>query len=91
MVGGANRAFATHGRPDQSINVLDRLDLRSDDTHPLHDTRLWPSSSIDSTVYNTVILGRLLLTNGADTALVHDAVARLASRLGTGDFTVRWK
>jgi uncharacterized membrane protein YjjP (DUF1212 family) len=26
-------------------------------------------------------LGRLLLTNGADTAQVHDAVARLASRL----------
>ena len=49
--------FATHGRPDQSINVLDRLDLRSDDTHPFHDTRLWSSSSIVSTVYNTVILG----------------------------------
>jgi len=48
--------FATHGRPDQSINVLDRLDLRSDDTHPFHDTRLWSSSSIVSTVYNTVIL-----------------------------------
>jgi hypothetical protein len=34
MVGGANRPLANHGRPDQSINVLDCLDLRLDDAHP---------------------------------------------------------
>jgi hypothetical protein len=37
---GANRTLANYGRPDQSINVLDRLDLRLNDTHILHDNRL---------------------------------------------------
>jgi hypothetical protein len=33
VVDGAKRTLAHHGRPDQSINVLDRLDLRLDNTH----------------------------------------------------------
>ena len=59
VIDGSNRTFANHGRPDQSINVLDRLDLRLDNTHLLHDTRLSPGSSMDSIIYNTVILGSL--------------------------------
>jgi hypothetical protein len=56
VIGGANRTLAHHGRPEQLINVFDRLDLRSDDTHRLYDTPLLLSSSMDPIVYNTVIL-----------------------------------
>jgi len=42
----ANRTFAFHRHPDQSINVLNRLDLRSNNTHPLYDSsRLRASAS----------------------------------------------
>jgi hypothetical protein len=34
LVDGSKRPLAHRGRPDQSINVLDRLDLRLDNTHP---------------------------------------------------------
>ena len=57
VIGGVNRAFANHGRPEQLINVLDGLDLRSNNTHRLYDTRLLPPSSMGSIIYNTVILG----------------------------------
>jgi hypothetical protein len=56
VINGSNRTFANHGRPDQSINLLDRLDLRLDNTHLLHDTRLLRASSTGSVIYNTVIL-----------------------------------
>jgi len=49
------------------------------------------AASTEEAAHLSLALGRLLLTNGADTALVHDAVARLASRLGTGDSTVQCK
>jgi hypothetical protein len=45
-----------HSLPDQAINVLDRLNLRLDDTHLLHDTPALPSFSTGSVFYNTVIL-----------------------------------
>jgi len=38
VIDSSDRMFANHGRPDQLINVLDRLNPRPDNTHPLHDT-----------------------------------------------------
>lgn len=35
LIDGPYRKPANHGRPDQSINVLDRLDLRFNNTHRL--------------------------------------------------------
>ena len=35
VVDGSKRTLAHHRRPDQSINLLDRLDLRSDNPHSL--------------------------------------------------------
>ena len=57
MVGGANRTLANHSRSNQSINLLNRLDLGFDDAHPLYDNRPQQLSSMDSTIDNTVILG----------------------------------
>src|SRR2546425_9546075 len=60
VIGGSHRTLAHHGRPDQPINVLDRLDhLRLNNTHPLQDIRLLSLSSTASIFYNTVILDRL--------------------------------
>src|SRR5579872_1477524 len=59
MVGGANRTLANHGRSNQSINVLNPLDLGFDNAHPLHDNWLRQSSSMNSTIYNTVILASI--------------------------------
>ncbi len=33
VVDGSKRTLAHHGRPDQSINLLNRLNLRLDNTH----------------------------------------------------------
>jgi hypothetical protein len=38
VIAGSNRTLAHHGHPNQSINVLDRLDPRLDNAHPLYDT-----------------------------------------------------
>ena len=56
VVDGSKRTLANHGRPDQSINLLDRLDLRLDNAHSFKDIRLPPETSMGSIVYNTVIL-----------------------------------
>jgi hypothetical protein len=37
MISGSYRTLANHGTPNQSINVLDRLDLRADNSHPSKD------------------------------------------------------
>jgi hypothetical protein len=39
------------------INALDSLDLRSNNTHPPHNTRPLPGTSMGSYIYNTVRLG----------------------------------
>jgi len=56
VIDGSDRTFANDGRPDQSINVLDRLDLRLYNTHVLHDTGPLSLISTVSIFYNTVIL-----------------------------------
>ena len=52
----ANGMLVNHGRPQQLINILDRLDLHSDNTHHFHATRRSRLSPAGSTIYNTVIL-----------------------------------
>ena len=37
VVDGSKRTLAHYGRPDQSINVLDRLDLGLNNRHPHQD------------------------------------------------------
>jgi hypothetical protein len=34
VIDGSNWTFGNHGSPDQSINILDRLDLGLNNTHP---------------------------------------------------------
>jgi hypothetical protein len=56
VVDGSKRTLAHHGRPDQSINLLNGLDLRLDDTHLFKNIRLPRGTSMGSIFYNTVIL-----------------------------------
>ena len=58
VVGGSKRTLTHHGRPDQSIDVLDRLDLRLDNPH---SSRGYPAAAKNFNgfvFYNTVILRR---------------------------------
>src|ERR1035441_3151278 len=64
VIAGSNGTSAHHGRPNQLVDVLDRLDLRLDNTHLLYDIRLLQSSSMDSIIYNTVILAFDCLLRG---------------------------
>jgi hypothetical protein len=50
--------FANHGRPDQTVNVLDRLDLRLGNAHLLHDTPALISILNRLNIFNTVVLVR---------------------------------
>ena len=56
MINGSHGTLANHSRPDQLINVLDRLDLRLNNTHPPLRYPAAPRSSMGSAIYNTVIL-----------------------------------
>ena len=56
VIGGTNRMLTDHSRPDQAINILDRLNLRLDDTQLLHDTRLGHHPQPVQYFFNTVIL-----------------------------------
>src|SRR5690349_8821148 len=55
VIGSPNRPLAHDGAAKPLINVLDRLDLRSDNTHGFNDTQLSRPSSM-MLIYNTVIL-----------------------------------
>ena len=56
VIDGSNRTPANHCRPDQSINVFDRLDLCLDNAHLPNDTRPLSVFPMRSIIYNTVIL-----------------------------------
>ena len=56
VVDGSKRPLAHHSRPDQSIHLLDRLDLGLDNAHSFKDIRLPRETSMRSIIYNTVIL-----------------------------------
>jgi len=59
FIDSLDRAFARYRRPDQLINVLNRLNLRSDDTHSpfrLAERALVLANSTNNDIYNTVIL-----------------------------------
>jgi Putative zinc-finger len=54
----ANGMLVNHSRPQQQLtNILDRLDLCSDNPHHFHVTRRSRLSPAESIVFNTVILG----------------------------------
>ena len=60
FIDSLDRTFARYGRPDQLINVLNCLNVRSDDTHSrfrLAETALVLANLTNHDIYNTVILG----------------------------------
>ena len=56
MINRPDGSFVRHRRPDQAVDVLDRLDLIFDDTHFLRYRGTL--SSITPLFYNIVVLGR---------------------------------
>src|SRR3984893_745650 len=64
FVDRANGSSIGYRRPDQSVDVLHRLDLRLKDSHLTFTIPLAAVSSCRSTVYNTVVLGQVLKTRG---------------------------
>ena len=51
VVGGSKRTLTHHGRPDQSIDVLDRLDLRLDNPH---SSKGYPAAAKNFNGFNTL-------------------------------------
>jgi hypothetical protein len=60
LIDSLDRSFARYRRPDQMVNILNRLDVGSDDTHlssKLTDGRRARAKSLETkALYNTVIL-----------------------------------
>jgi hypothetical protein len=56
LVDGFDRLSVSNGPPDQLINLLDGLDLRPDNTHPLHHPPAVQISSTASILYDPVVL-----------------------------------
>ena len=52
VVGGSKRTLTHHGRPDQSIDVLDRLDLRLDNPH---SSKGYPAAARNFNGFNALI------------------------------------
>ena len=59
FIDGLDRTFARYRRPDQLINVLNRLNARSDDSYSpfrLAEMARVLANSTNNDLYNTVIL-----------------------------------